>query len=120
MNACSVDGANLKLAQFLSDVEMSEVLSGSNDLKVAGILQTVAEEIETAAAADLPPPPESNENIPTQENRVAKGKNKSKVGKKSSKKESKSDLNKVKQGKVTKQKDKQMPAVKPRALRSKN
>ena len=114
----SVDGANLKLAQFLTDVEMSEVLSGSNDAKVAAILQTVAEQIETAEA-DLPLP-ESIENIPIQENQVSKGNNKSKAVKKSSKNGSKSELNKVEQGKVTKQKDKQTPAVKPRALRSKN
>jgi hypothetical protein len=76
----SVDGANLNLAQFLSDVEMSEVLSGSNDAKVAAILQTVAEEIETA---DLPSPPADENILSVDSKQVKKGKSKPKAGHKS-------------------------------------
>jgi len=48
----SVDGgANIKLAQLCSDIEMAEVLSGSCDVRVSNLLMKVVQQMEEAQEA---------------------------------------------------------------------
>ena len=97
------------------------MLSGSNDVKVAAVLQAVADELEDQG---LPQQNEDlelpvvNENIPA--NQIKKKGRKATQKANKTKEDAKEALNKVKQGKVTKQKEKLKQAVKPKVLRSKN
>ena len=97
--------------------------SGANDNKVAAILQAVSDELEYQELPEQnetedPELPVVNENIPDNEIKQ-KGMKASQKAKKT-KEDAKKALNKVKQGRVTKQKEKQKQAVKPKVLRSKN
>jgi len=129
----SVDGgANIKLAQLCSDIEMAEVLSGSCDVRVSNLLMKVVQQMEeaqeaqetqeeamdaaslksgqsaTRRAADL-----STAGISAA--RKQKGAKKKSQENKDNDESKKSVLNKVKTGKVTKPTQKSK-----RVLKSKN